>query len=138
MKAITRGLVWGLLIYFFCGVAEAGSPQRHGSQRESQTGQPGVFDYYVLALSWSPEFCYSHRDKPECQSGHRGFVVDAESMAALLFDFVEGDSKLSSVSVIGVLGKFDYAVLNAWIQFFAEAPENIARKPEMGYLARSH
>ena len=34
-----------------------------------------MFDYYVLALSWSPEFCYSHRDKPECQSGHRGFVV---------------------------------------------------------------
>jgi ribonuclease T2 len=34
-----------------------------------------VFDYYLLTLSWSPEFCYSHGDRPECQSGHHGFVV---------------------------------------------------------------
>ncbi|MGA9584230.1 MAG: ribonuclease T2 [Terracidiphilus sp.] len=26
------------------------------------------FDYYLLNLSWSPEFCYSHRDAPECAS----------------------------------------------------------------------
>jgi ribonuclease T2 len=38
-------------------------------------GQPGVFDYYVLALSWSPEFCHSHPAKPECASGKFGFVV---------------------------------------------------------------
>jgi ribonuclease T2 len=37
-------------------------------------GQPGVFDYYLLTLSWSPEFCYSHRSAPEC-SEHRGFIV---------------------------------------------------------------
>ncbi len=24
------------------------------------------FDYYLLNLSWSPEFCYSHRNAPEC------------------------------------------------------------------------
>ena len=24
------------------------------------------FDYYLLNLSWSPEFCFSHRDAPEC------------------------------------------------------------------------
>lgn len=34
-----------------------------------------MFDYYLLTLSWSPEFCHSHADKPECQSGHHGFVV---------------------------------------------------------------
>jgi ribonuclease T2 len=35
----------------------------------------GGFDYYVLALSWSPAFCASHPgDRPEC--GHRrGFVA---------------------------------------------------------------
>ena len=48
--------------------------QRHHSRQASQ-GEPGVFDYYLLTLSWSPEFCYSHADKPECQSGHHGFVV---------------------------------------------------------------
>jgi ribonuclease T2 len=48
---------------------------RHRNSRHASQGTPGAFDYYVLALSWSPEFCYSHPDKPECQSGHHGFVV---------------------------------------------------------------
>lgn len=51
-----------------------GFSKHHGS-RQSAQGTPGVFDYYLLALSWSPEFCYSHADKPECRSGHHGFVV---------------------------------------------------------------
>lgn len=39
-------------------------------------GQAGVFDYYILSLSWSPEFCYSHAGSPECSAGHHlGFVV---------------------------------------------------------------
>ncbi len=54
--------------------AAAGYSKRQGSRKAIQ-GTPGVFDYYLLALSWSPEFCYSHADKPECQSGHHGFVV---------------------------------------------------------------
>lgn len=33
-----------------------------------------AFDYYLLNLSWSPEFCYSHRDKPECAQ-HLAFVL---------------------------------------------------------------
>jgi ribonuclease T2 len=52
----------------------AGFSQRHRSRRAS-SGEPGVFDYYLLTLSWSPEFCHSHADRPECQSGHHGFVV---------------------------------------------------------------
>jgi len=48
--------------------------QRHRS-RQASHGEPGAFDYYLLTLSWSPEFCYSHPEKPECQSGHHGFVV---------------------------------------------------------------
>ena len=46
--------------------------QALGQQRSG--GQPGVFDYYQLNLSWSPEFCYSKPDNPEC-SGHHGFIV---------------------------------------------------------------
>jgi ribonuclease T2 len=42
--------------------------QRHGGAR---TAAPGHFDYYLLTLSWSPEFCYTHPDKPECGSGAR-------------------------------------------------------------------
>jgi ribonuclease T2 len=51
----------------------AHSSRRH--RNEHQGSQPGVFDYYLFTLSWSPEFCHSHADKPECQSGHHGFVV---------------------------------------------------------------
>jgi ribonuclease T2 len=52
----------------------AGYSKHHGTRRATP-GTPGVFDYYLLTLSWSPEFCHSHADKPECQSGHHGFVV---------------------------------------------------------------
>ena len=50
---------------------------RHSPSRQASQGTPGVFDYYVLTLSWSPEFCHSpaHADRPECQSGHYGFVL---------------------------------------------------------------
>ena len=32
------------------------------------------FDYYLLNLSWSPEFCYSHPDAAEC-AAHYTFVL---------------------------------------------------------------
>ena len=35
-------------------------------------GQP--YDFYLLNLSWSPEFCATHGSSPEC-SQHLGFVV---------------------------------------------------------------
>ncbi len=36
------------------------------------TSQP--FDYYLLNLSWSPEFCHSHPTAPECAQ-HRAFTL---------------------------------------------------------------
>jgi ribonuclease T2 len=38
----------------------------------SNAAQP--FDYYLLNLSWSPEFCYSHPSATECAS-HPTFVL---------------------------------------------------------------
>ena len=35
---------------------------------------PQNFDYYLLNLSWSSEFCYSHRSAPEC-GRHTTFVL---------------------------------------------------------------
>jgi ribonuclease T2 len=57
-------------------LAAAAGYSRHRNNQASQ-GTPGKFDYYLLTLSWSPEFCHSpaHASKPECQSGHHGFVV---------------------------------------------------------------
>jgi ribonuclease T2 len=68
-----RSLVLLLLCLLIGGGVLLGS-NRH-RQRQHATGQPGAFDYYVLALSWSPEFCHSHPTKPECVSGKFGFVV---------------------------------------------------------------
>jgi ribonuclease T2 len=58
-------------------IAVGASASKHHHSNNASQGQPGVFDYYLLTLSWSPEFCHSpaHADKPECQSGHHGFVV---------------------------------------------------------------
>jgi ribonuclease T2 len=69
----SRALIAWLVLLF---VAVAAGSSKHRNSQAVQ-GQPGVFDYYLLTLSWSPEFCYSrvHAEKPECQSGHYGFVV---------------------------------------------------------------
>lgn len=60
-----------LVLLFACLAAGA---RRHPS-RPSAT-QPGVFDYYLLSLSWSPEHCSDHNDSPQCDGTRRyGFVV---------------------------------------------------------------
>jgi ribonuclease T2 len=50
------------------------------SPRETRNATPGVFDFYVLALSWSPSFCAlsGRRNKEQCGPEGRigkGFVV---------------------------------------------------------------
>jgi ribonuclease T2 len=41
-----------------------------------QKAAPGVFDYYLLTLSWSPEYCHSNSSSSECGGGkHFGFIV---------------------------------------------------------------
>lgn len=47
--------------------------------RESRRGLPepsgnGSFDFYLLNLSWSPEFCATHAGRPECAQ-HLGFIL---------------------------------------------------------------
>src|SRR5215831_16810486 len=64
-----------VMAVFLLGVFVAAGFSKHHGSRQATQGKPGVFDYYMLTLSWSPEFCHSHADKPECQSGHHGFIV---------------------------------------------------------------
>ncbi len=35
----------------------------------------GVFDYYLLALSWSPTFCLTHQKDAQCSGKGYGFVL---------------------------------------------------------------
>jgi ribonuclease T2 len=48
-------------------------------KRSSSRIQPGAFDYYILSLSWAPDFCArpnAQHDPRECAPGRRlGFVV---------------------------------------------------------------
>ena len=41
---------------------------RPGAAVAAQTSASQNFDYYLLNLSWSPEFCYSHPNATECAS----------------------------------------------------------------------
>ena len=40
-----------------------------------RAGKPGVFDFYLFTLSWSPQFCSTNGTNPECTSGGKSFVV---------------------------------------------------------------
>jgi len=44
-----------------------GSTSSGGGASGNSCHTPGLQDSYVLALSWQPAFCESHRDKPECR-----------------------------------------------------------------------
>lgn len=43
-------------------------------RRSRGEDQNASFDYYLLNLSWSPEFCHSHPDAAECAE-HRAFTL---------------------------------------------------------------
>ncbi len=49
-----------------------GSTESRGTGRSAPAGT--AFDFYLLNLSWSPEFCSTHPDKPECGQ-HLGFTL---------------------------------------------------------------
>lgn len=58
-------------------VAQNASAQNSFAQDRRQ-GEPGKFDFYVLALSWSPSFCEASRERapnrvPDQQCGGRPF-----------------------------------------------------------------
>jgi ribonuclease T2 len=72
---MTRASLQIVLLCLLAFIVIGAGSSKHHSSSQASTGKPGVFDYYLLTLSWSPEFCYSHKDKPECQSGHYGFVI---------------------------------------------------------------
>ncbi|HZS52758.1 MAG TPA: hypothetical protein VFA65_00035 [Bryobacteraceae bacterium] len=62
MTSCLRCLV-PLLLFSFVGSGQQKAP-------------PGVFDHYLLTLSWSPEYCHSNSSSSECGGGnHFGFIV---------------------------------------------------------------
>ena len=67
---MTRTLLWTLIAVLSLTVDANASGRK---------GEAGVFDYYVLALSWSPAFCADRRpgtENAQCGAGRAfGFIV---------------------------------------------------------------
>lgn len=60
-------------------ISAAGCDTRTRDDAAMARGVPGEFDFYVLALSWSPAFCEQTRDRAaadlQCRRNRFGFVV---------------------------------------------------------------
>ncbi|WP_348268439.1 hypothetical protein [Edaphobacter sp. DSM 109919] len=73
-----------VLIFFALGCNSSQVPnhssniRQQSSRQQARTTQAGAtsqpFDYYLLNLSWSPEFCHSHTTAAECAQ-HRAFTL---------------------------------------------------------------
>jgi len=62
-----------LLLALLADPANARQSSRSKGHAKSTAVEPaGPFDYYVMALSWSPTFCQTHPDEEE-QCGHKGY-----------------------------------------------------------------
>jgi ribonuclease T2 len=62
-----------LLAALLCAAAAA---HAQGYRQGRDAGEPGRFDYYAVALSWSPAFCATHDDPNQCAPGRGyGFVL---------------------------------------------------------------
>ena len=54
--------------------AEPSNNSSRAPRARPTTAAPGAFDFYLLTLSWSPEFCATHSAVAECAL-HAGFVL---------------------------------------------------------------
>jgi ribonuclease T2 len=65
-----------LIVAFAAGLAiaitGAAKSSHHSHSGSTDNGARGVYDYYVMALSWSPTFCELHLEEDE-QCSHKGY-----------------------------------------------------------------
>ncbi|SEE47488.1 ribonuclease T2 family protein [Pseudomonas kilonensis] len=62
-----------VLIVLTLGSMGAANARESGNARAQSVA--GVFDYYLLALSWSPTFCLTHQKDAQCSGKGYGFVL---------------------------------------------------------------
>ena len=75
-EATRTGAVAGCFVFLFAVVAFAQTAQ---AQEDRRQNAPGRFDFYVLALSWSPSYCEASAERasgraPEMQCAGRPFA----------------------------------------------------------------
>jgi ribonuclease T2 len=61
----------GAVFALACAAKTHGSSHSHG-HNPAASGTRGEYDYYVMALSWSPTYCELHPDEDE-QCAHKGY-----------------------------------------------------------------
>jgi len=55
---------------------QSAAPARTATSDKRAKNTPGDFDFYVMSLSWSPDFCASNDDPQQCSVGKKlGFVL---------------------------------------------------------------
>jgi ribonuclease T2 len=70
-----RCLVIATALFLAAALTAGARSSRYQDETSARNGYPS-FDYYVLSLSWSPDFCATHQDAPECGGVKKfGFVV---------------------------------------------------------------
>ena len=66
---------YAILAFVLLFVGTADTRSRRNTSSGQATSAPGQFDYYVLSLSWSPQYCANQtnasRDQEQCGSGRR-------------------------------------------------------------------
>jgi len=65
------GVTAALIALMICSI---GMSEARQSRQQSES-VAGVFDYYLLTLSWSPTFCLMHPDNEQCSGKGYGFVL---------------------------------------------------------------
>ena len=75
MKPNSIALALVLLALIACRSGPAPTPPSETTRSENQQARAAAqFDFYLLNLSWSPEFCHSHPAAAECAQ-HATFVL---------------------------------------------------------------
>jgi ribonuclease T2 len=63
------------LIALTAGSIGLSSARQSNASKVQTESVAGVFDYYLLTLSWSPTFCLTHKDDVQCSGKGYGFVL---------------------------------------------------------------
>jgi len=64
------------LLGLICVLTVNGTAHARSHHHSKPANHAGVFDYYALSMSWAPNFCASHTDPNECNTGKKfGFVL---------------------------------------------------------------
>ena len=79
MTSRTRNICFFLALCVLLPASGLAKHKKSGSSTSSNRNTVGEFDYYLLTLSWAPEFCATNpngRTSAECASNkHMGLVV---------------------------------------------------------------